>query len=194
MTNVESSAAGSSAAASPAAGSPALADGIPVEMEASLSAEAMDLSAATEIELPSPALRVWFNATILDSHGVAPETVISNEDPFVVKWEICVDGPLWRLICGCWCVDLKIESLGGGFEGTLSELLGRGCGFRYCFDGCRYRYFCYQQTVPAGKLEAGKCSSLYLMSATFQLFDHCGKPAPIVGYETLGAYSFYDPN
>jgi hypothetical protein len=190
MTNVESPAAD----ALPAADSPALADGIAVEMETSLSADAMNLDAATEVELPDPALRVWFNATILDSYGVAPETVISTEDPFIVKWEIYVGGPLWRLICGCWCVDLQIESLGGGFEGTLSEKLGKGCGFRYCFKGCRCRYFCYKQKVPAGCFPAGKCSSLFLMSATFQLIDHCGKPAPIVGYETLGAYSFYDPN
>ena len=170
-----------------------LAAGDPVEVTMD-----SDLSGITgnpvEIRLPDPALEVYFDAKIVDSNGVPPGSIISAKDNFYVVWDICVKGPLWRLICGCWCVDLRIESIGAGAETSLSRELGKGCGFRCCFHGCRHSHFCHRVCVPAGTIPADDCSTLYLFAATFQLLDHCGNPAPIVGYEELGVFSFYDPD
>ena len=147
-----------------------------------------------EVRLPPSSLRVYFDAQVVDKEGVPPGNIISTEDDFYVQWDIWVKGPIWRLICGCWCLDLRVESIGEGREFSLSNVIGNGCGFRHCFHGCEYCHFRYRVCVPAGTIPAGKCSSVYLLAATFQLLDHCGRPAPIVGYENLGAFSFYDPD
>jgi hypothetical protein len=159
----------------------------------------MDLTipdGVVEVRLPENSLCVYFDAKIVDKNGVQPNNIISADDDFYVVWDIWVKGPLWRLICGCWCVDLRLESIGQGEEFSLSQRIGhrKGCGFRCCFHGCRHCHFCHKVCVPGGTIPAGKCSSIYLLAATFQLLDHCGRPAPIVGYENLGAFSFYQPD
>jgi len=166
-----------------------------------------------EINLPRHPLEVYFDAKVVDSNGVPPGTIISVQDDFYLEWHIWAKGPLLHLICGCWCVDLRVESIGEGEEFSLSRKIGKGCGFRCCFHGCHHdthyddpsyarpyhspdhcHHFCCKVCVPACTIPASKCSTVYLLAATFQLLDHCGHPAPIVGYKDMGAFSFYDPS
>ncbi len=90
-------------------------------------------------------------------------------------------GDLARVICGDWCIQLGLESIGS-------------CCPEKCFsqkikhDPCRNpgdRYETYfeinRDTLPPGD---GDCSCLYEVCVTMQLFDGCtpSRPTPIVAH------------
>jgi len=152
---------------------------------------------ATEIGLPSEtALKAYWDTDIYDTNGVNPGNIISIADDFEVCFRIELWGGLWRCICGTWCFDLCFDPCGSGAGFNLSEYWAdaerenifhvkdwKGCD-TLCIERC--------VTVPAGRIPAERCSTLYEIGATFQLFC-CDKPAPVVGYDALGHYQFYAP-
>ena len=138
-----------------------------------------------EVNLPPNSLQVCFYAKVVDAQGVPPTNIMKTDDELYVVWDIWVRGPRWRLICGCWCVDLRIES--NRSRPRVHALLGdreqAGCSPRHGFHGWRHCHFCYRVCVPPHTIPTDKCSSLYLFVATFQLLEHSAipRPSPVQG-------------
>lgn len=145
----------------------------------------------------SQALDGYWRAELRDQYGVDPGTIISTQDPFVVAFHVWLTGDLWRCICGDWCFDMCFESIGGGPELCLSDLsnIEPQLSLRD-WTGCapRARHFWVVVTCPPGTIPAGKKNRLYRVGATFQMLDPCKHPVPVVGYQALGEFQFYNPN
>jgi hypothetical protein len=145
---------------------------------------------------PAEALDGYWRAELRDEHGVEPRTIISTHDPFVVAFHVWLRGDLWRCICGHWCFDMCFESIGGGPELCLTDLSNIEPQLSiWDWKGCAPHalHFWVVVTCPAGTIPAGKKNRLYRVGATFQMLDPCRKPAPVVGYQALGEYQFYNP-
>jgi hypothetical protein len=150
------------------------------------------LDGKTEIRFPSEAmLKAYWDADIVDVHGVEPGTIISVDDAFLVRFRIDLRGGLWRCITGTWCFDVGFTPVGKGTGFDLSEHLGSELTVPD-WRGCKDLYVSLEVPVPAGTIPAHRCATLYSVGAKFQL-KCCDRPAPVVGYETLGAYEFYKP-
>lgn len=149
-----------------------------------------------EIRKPSSqSLEAYWRAELRDQYGVDPGSIISVNDPFVVAFHVWLTGDLWRCICGDWCFDMSFESIGGGAELSLSDFPNIEpqlslTHWKGCAPGARH--FWVTVTIPAGTVPAGPKNKLYRVAATFQMLDPCGKPVPVVGYQSLGEFQFYN--
>jgi hypothetical protein len=150
------------------------------------------LDGRTEIRLPSERLlHAYWDADILDSNGVPPPTIISIADDFYARFRIELVGGLWQCIAGDWAFDLGFTPIGEGTGFDLSDHLAPGTlevkGWKGCETLCVETFV----RVPAGTVPAERYDgTLYEVGAKFQLHC-CGKPAPVVGYEALEEYQFY---
>lgn len=142
---------------------------------------------------PADALRAYWSAVVTDPNGVDPSTIISIRDAFKVRFDVWLEGALWRCICGNWCFELCLEACGPGPELYLSQLIGKDKLRVEHFEGCKTKHVVLEIDVPAGTVPADACTTLYQVGATFQMEDPCGQPSAVVGYAVLGELQFYDP-
>ena len=151
------------------------------------------LDGRKELRLPTGLMRAHWDTDILDVHGVPPSTIISIHDEFDVRFRIELVGGAWQCIAGDWAFDLGFDPIGAGNGFNLSDHLPPGTLQVKNWKGCER--LCIELTahVPAGTIPAGTYTgSVYEVAAMFQLHC-CGKPAPVVGYEPLEEYQFYQP-
>jgi hypothetical protein len=73
------------------------------------------------IEVPLGAIRGDFNAVVVDANGDPPIDIIRVSDEFRIRCTWYVDGPLARMLCGCWHVRAAFESVGPGPEFFTDE-------------------------------------------------------------------------
>ena len=150
------------------------------------------LDGRTEIDLPSEQLlRAYWDADILDTNGVPPPTIINIKDDFYVRFRIELAGGLWQCIAGTWDFDVGFTPIGKGTGFDLSEHVGQANLQYPDWKGCDTLCIELKVTVAAGTIPAGVYDgTLYETGARFQLHC-CGRPAPVVGYEALEEYQFY---
>jgi hypothetical protein len=150
------------------------------------------LDGATELRLPSEkVLKAYWDADIIDTHGVKPGTIIAVTDPFVVRFRVELVGDLWHCIHGDWCFDLCFTAIGDGTNFDLSDKLPAGVLDIKGWDGCKDLCVERDYTVPARTIPADHCGTLYEVGAKFSLHC-CDRDRPIlVGYEALEEREFY---
>lgn len=196
MSTLTIPAPGAPAASTGANGTPAGAQSIGASLYPDHSDPGHPIDNAVEFRKPaSSALDGYWTAELRDAYGVEPRTILSVEDPFVVAFHVWLSGDLWRCICGDWCFDMSFESIGGGAELSLSDFPNIEhqlslTDWKGCAPGARH--FWVTVTIPAGTVPAGPKNKLYRVAATFQMLDPCGKPVPVVGYQSLGEFQFYN--
>jgi hypothetical protein len=152
------------------------------------------LDGRTEVRLPSERLlHAYWDADILDANGIPPSTIISIADDFYARFRIELSGGLWACIAGDWDFDLGFTPIGKGTGFDLSDRLAPGTLQVRNWKGCELLCIELNVRVPAGTIPAEYADgTLYEVGAKFQLHC-CGKPAPVVGYEALEEYQFYQP-
>lgn len=72
------------------------------------------------IDAPS-GVRGEFTAEVVDVSGAPPIDVIRLSDEFRIRCTWHIDGPLARMLCGCWHLRAAFESVGPGPEFFTDE-------------------------------------------------------------------------
>ena len=121
--------------------------------------------------------------------AVLPYHVIRIDSDWTVHVEWAFKGHLSKLICGTWCINVLLESIGPGPELRLPDPAHR-VKLDPCGDG-HYELWCH---IPAGTVPADACGSPYkcVVSITFE--DYCERPGPIAGFVETPLLQFYDPD
>ncbi len=73
------------------------------------------------IDAPTGGINGQFDAVIVDANGNPPIDVIQLSDEFRIRCTWYIDGPLARMLCGCWHVRAAFESVGPGPEFFTDE-------------------------------------------------------------------------
>lgn len=155
------------------------------------------LDGRTEIRVPpARALRAYWDADLLDNHGVRPGTIIAVTDPFQVRFRVELVGDLWRCLSGCWCFELCFTPIGKGAGFDLSDKLPADAFKIRNWRGCETRCIELVYEVPAGSVPAEHCGTLYEVGARFALHcccddEHRHERPILVGYEALEEREFY---
>lgn len=140
-----------------------------------------------EVSLTRPYLAGDIHARIYEKRGASPTNIVRVDQDWGVKVHWYLKGSLARLICGKWCLHLRLESMGPGrdllFNAPRKIRLnpcGRG---KYSFD---FR-------VKRGTIRPHHCSIPYKPVVTITYYTVCHKPGPIAGFVELPIMQFYDP-
>ena len=134
-----------------------------------------------------PALSGQISAEVYEVGGSAPTTIIKVGQEWGVKinWELT--GSLLPFICGTWCVQLFMESIGEGPEFNLPQ----GTHHEIKFDGCRGGKFEYDFKVAKDLINSAHCQAPYKVVAAVTYKTVCGTPGPMAGFVEGPIVSFY---
>lgn len=101
-----------------------------------------------------------------------------------VRWDL--KGSLVPLICGKWCLHLRMESLGPGPE--LVFHAPRKIPLNPCGRGIYH----FEFRIRRGTIKDIHCSIPYKPVVTITYHTVCRKPRPIAGFVELPIMQFYD--
>jgi hypothetical protein len=111
--------------------------------------------------VPPGGLTATFYATVhAGEPDIPPTTIVDESQDIVVKARWCIQGDLRHHLCGTWCLKVAWESCGDGSEGHQVTHVP--------FDPCLPDNRCYEAIVriPAGRLGAGECGTVYCFCVT----------------------------
>jgi hypothetical protein len=140
----------------------------------------------------NPHLAGQINSVVVVEKGdkaVEPTQIIRIDTDWSVHVEWELTGHLAKLICGHWCVNVLLESMGPGPELKLPNY-SHEVPLDPCGDG-RYELWC---DIRRGTVPAEACGTPYKMVVTITYFNECGKPGPIAGFYEGPILQFYDPH
>src|SRR5258708_5879930 len=134
------------------------------------------LDGKSELEEGLPrSMRAEWDADILDlDDRNKHDRIIEQDDKFLVRFRVQLQGRLWKAIIGTWCFDLGFTAIGksAGPSFDLSEKLSNPG--ELCVDnwtGCTTRCILVEVTVPASIIPAEKPSTVYEVAAKFALIS-----------------------
>lgn len=134
-----------------------------------------------------PPLEGSLEAEVLE-RGQPSNHVIRTDQEWTVRvhWEL--RGALVPCICGYWCLNLYMESIGPGAELKLpyDEI-------RIPLDPCRDEpgKYWYDITIPAHTIKEEHCSIPYKPVVALTYLDQCYRPGPMAGFCELPVLQFY---
>jgi hypothetical protein len=85
-----------------------------------------DPGTSNQIEIwkpPTDQLKGYFDVTILDDHGVPPSNIIKDSTPWALRFDLWLEGDIWKCVSGTLCYDVYFERANDGFRTSLSEVL-----------------------------------------------------------------------
>jgi hypothetical protein len=135
---------------------------------------------------------IW--ASVHEDGGIAPTNIIRIDQDWgvLVKWR--TSGCLTRMICGTYCLNVCLESIGPGPELRLPEK-----SVKVELDPCSAQgdpltanYKCYID-IPRGTVKPEHCSVPYKVVTTLTYLEPCGTPGPIAAYVEGQILQFYEP-
>lgn len=152
------------------------------------------LDGKTELEEGLPrSMKAEWDADILDiDDRNRHDRIIEQDDNFVVRFRVQLQGRLWKAVTGTWCFDLGFTPIGrpttkGSFN--LSDVISNPASL--CvrdWTGCKTQCILVEVTVPALAIPALEPSTVYEVAATFEL-ESCGQLV-LSGMEALEEYQF----
>lgn len=145
------------------------------------------LDGTKKVDLPSERLvAVYWDTDILDPEDEPSHKIIDAADSFTVRFRIELVGELWACMAGDWLFDLGLTPIGTGTGFNLSDKLGVDQFWVRGWTGCKGRCIMREIRVPPNTIPIG----LYECGSRFQFYC-CGKPAPVVGFESLEERQFF---
>lgn len=132
-------------------------------------------------------LRGGIKAEVLEDEGVDPTTIISTNQDWRVKVDWYIKGHLVRHMCGSWCLNVVLESIGPGTEYSLPK-----GGVEIPMDPCGNGEYSETIRIPAGTIDPNDCGTLYVLAVTLTSKDPCEKPGHIAAYAKGPNLMFYD--
>jgi hypothetical protein len=139
---------------------------------------------------PNTGLTGTIEAEIYEQGGVQPTTIIGINQDWRVDFKWSLTGPLAPLICGKWCLHVRLESIGPGHEYALPLTCNE---VTVPLDPCGDGHYAYPFTVSKGTVKAEDCSVPYKVVATVTYLNACDRPGPIAGFVEGPIIQFYDP-
>lgn len=123
------------------------------------------------------------DATVHEHVGFPPTTIIRSDQVWgvYVKWK--TSGTLVRMICGKWCLQVHLESIGPGPELRLPRR-----PVHIPLTPCKRHkhpytiYYKYHLDIAAGTITPAHCGIPYKLVTSLTYIDICGKPGPIAGF------------
>ena len=114
---------------------------------------------STEI-VPAQGLWAKLKAECFTDPNLPPADIITTDDELLVRVTLCLQGDLRHHLCGRLCFKLAWDSCGPADDGEVVEWRD--------MDPCRTRDDCYvvEFRLPAGRLEAGECGTVYCFCVT----------------------------
>jgi len=138
-------------------------------------------------------LRARWDADILDvDDRNQHDRIIEQDDNFLVRFRVELEGRLWTAITGTWCFDMGFTVIGrptprGNFN--LSEVIPVPADLCVTdWTGCKTQCILVEVTVPAILIPANKPSTTYEVAASFDLMS-CQR-LMLSGLEALEEYQF----
>lgn len=119
--------------------------------------------------------------------GADPTTIIRTDQAWYIRLHWKLQGTLVNMICGEWCINVHLESMGRGREfnfpedGDIRVPLSCKANGEYWAD----------VHVPAGKITPEDCASPYKVVTTLTYRNPCDKPGPIAGFVEGPLVTFY---
>ena len=142
-----------------------------------LTAEALGMhSCDYEIAPFATELNFHIEAEVWEEGGVAPTSLIADNQNWyvIVRWRLT--GPLTYHLCGYWCPQVHVECYGGGTEETfgLPELVE--------FDPCGDGSYEARIDIPAGAVSAEDCGTMCCVAITLSSFDLCERAGHVYAF------------
>jgi hypothetical protein len=139
----------------------------------------------------NPQLSGRINSVVVEERGgeaVKPTQIIRIDSDWsvYVEWELV--GHLSKMICGKWCLHVRLESMGPGPELKLPV----GYNHELPLDPCGKGEYKYLFRFPKGTVPADACSTPYKLVVTITYHNACGKAGPIAGFYEGPIIQFYD--
>ena len=138
----------------------------------------------------SPPLQGTMNAQVYEGDQLSNHVIRTDKEWTVrVHWEL--EGALVPCICGYWCLNLFMESIGPGEEPRLpvEEI-------RIPLDPCRKNVapgeYWYDITIPANTIDPENCGVPYKPVVALTYLDVCENPGPMAGFCELPILQFYE--
>lgn len=144
-------------------------------------------SSAFEVNISNdPPLSATLQAQIFE--GDTPSNnIIEAGKPWRVHVEWELTGALVPCICGYWCLNLFMESIGPGPEIKLPSN-----DIRVKLHPCEGGKYSADIDVYAGTIQPEHCSAPYKAVVGLTYLDVCERPGPMAGYYTLPIINFYE--
>jgi hypothetical protein len=130
------------------------------------------------------------SADVYEIGGVAPKNIIRIDQDWLVRLNWALEGSLKSMICGTWCLNLHLESIGKGQE---LDLPGAYNEVRVPLDPCGDGRYTYDFVVKAGTVRPEHCSTPFKLVSTITYENSCGLPGPMAGFVEGSILQFYDP-
>jgi hypothetical protein len=148
----------------------------------------MEYEGKFEVSGSPKLLAGYIGAEVREVGGVDPTTIIRFDQDWVVTMEWGLQGSLKSMICGEWCLNVDLESIGPGEEMELptQELHVK-------LDPCGTGKYKKDIRIPAGTVKPEHCSTPYKLVATVTYLNACGRPGPMAGFVEGPIVQFYDP-
>ncbi len=133
-------------------------------------------------------------ASVHEDGGLSPTNIIRIDQDWgvLVKWR--TSGALTRMICGTWCLNVCLESIGPGEELSLPlkpvKVELDPCSAKGKPLTCNYK--CYIE-IPRGCVKPRHCSTPYKIVTTLTYLEPCGTPGPLAGFVEGQILQFYEP-
>ena len=122
-------------------------------------------------------------ATIYEEDQSGPQEHIDVANDWYVDIEWYLKGHLTRHLCGKFCLNVHLESIGKGEEYSF--------GPEYVdMDPCGNGYYRHRFHIKAGEVKAGDCGRLYLVAVTLSSLDECKGQGHINAYCKEGCVMF----
>lgn len=137
-----------------------------------------------------PPLTGRMEAQIYEGDKRSNNVIRADKDWTVrVHWEL--EGALVPCICGTWCLNLFMESIGPGPELRLPRK-----EIHIPLDPCRENAapgeYWYEIKIPADTIETDHCGIPYKPVVGLTYLDVCGNPGPMAGFCELPVVQFYE--
>jgi len=135
-----------------------------------------------------PPLTGTLSAQVYEGKKLSNHVIRVDHDWTVrVHWEL--EGALVPCICGYWCLNLFMESIGPGDELRLPVKEAR-----IPLDPCREEpgSYWYDITIPAHTIDPEYCGIPYKPVVALTYLDACYQPGPMAGFCELPILQFYE--
>jgi hypothetical protein len=140
--------------------------------------------------LRAPYLTGEISAYLTESGGAEPVTIIRADQDWQVHVNWTLSGKLTEFVCGEWCLNLFLESIGPGDELKLPD------GYLHIPLDPKPGDNHYYETIniPAGRITAEMCSTPYKLVVTVTyLTPYKHQPGPMAGFVEGPVVQFYQP-
>ncbi len=147
-----------------------------------------------EITMPLyPPLKGFLTAQVYEGNQLS-NGVVRTDQELTIRVHWWLEGALARCLCGYWCLELFMESIGSGPELVIPHTAEKYIPLDPCGNGHYYKDI----KIPAHYIRPEHCSIPYYLVVGLTYRTPCKdkhgqyEPGPMAGFCKLGVFQFYE--